>query len=176
MCDLHPTIIRNAFFTFSASSFLTPLVVLVRPQPSQKLFKLLFKQGLASAYYLPDNWNILYYNIKQHKKKSKQPSTDFDSSVDRLRLSAFQASSFQNGLSELSQTTWAVRTPLSHSGAKQGFRINTLKMLKAKRHVLYSFVLLHKAVVHKSYSPKWNKIFDVQGYSFQTSHCPRWTA
>jgi len=49
-------------------------------------------------------------------------------------------------------------------------------MAKAEHHIVYTFVSLHTAVVQNSYNPKWNEIFYVHGYSFQSSHCPRWTA
>jgi hypothetical protein len=80
---------RQCLSTLAASTFLTRLAVPVRPQPSQKLFKLFLKQALGSVYCLSHNWNI-YHNTTQHKKP-KQPSIDVDSSVDRPRPSALHA-------------------------------------------------------------------------------------
>ena len=97
---INSTIIRHTLdyhtqclSTFAASTFLTPLAVPVRPQPSQKLFKLFFKQALGSACYLPHNWNIFYYNTTQHKKNANShPPTSIPVLIghDRQRFKRHQ--------------------------------------------------------------------------------------
>lgn len=58
--------------TFAASTFLIPLAVPVRLQPSQKVFKPFSKQALGSTYYLSQNWNIFYSNTTQHNTQQKK--------------------------------------------------------------------------------------------------------